>query len=349
MSEVEEMEEEDGFGAPTPFVCTPTIKLIVGGNAKKLNSCPPAATLQFTRLTSMLRYLRFCAFGEAEGISDCSHDELLHTTVWELQSAAIAQLSTLMPGDASLKLWRELLPSEEFVDEVDTFYLRDGPADERLVTHLTAPQLRNEIHYALGETWSSSAIAKARTAAGFTRKRTVAKKCEACPIQQHNHAEALINLQYHAEHFVFIDGKDAPACSRCQPAPEPRAGDADCPGWWCCVETHKAARDWYPQYGYARSGCPAYVEMEGPINVSFSTLAAMSVDGMIGWRTTAYHAGQGDVHGRRGQDTGCFLENFCSCVLPYLRPFPEPCSVVVLDNSRYALPPITPLPSSIRH
>jgi hypothetical protein len=214
---------------------------------------------------------------------------------------------------------------------------------------LTAPQLRNEIHYALGETWSSSAIAKARTAAGFTRKRTVAKKCEACPIQQHNHAEALINLQYHAEHFVFIDGKDAPACSRCQPAPEPRAGDADCPGWWCCVETHKAARDWYPQYGYARSGCPAYVEMEGPINVSFSTLAAMSVDGMIGWRTTAYHAGQGDVHGRRGQDTGCFLENFCSCVLPYLRPFPEPCSVVVLDNSRYALPPITPLPSSIRH
>ena len=136
MSEVEEMEEEDGFGAPTPFVCTPTIKLIVGGNAKKLNSCPPAATLQFTRLTSMLRYLRFCAFGEVEGISDCSHDELLHTTVWELQSAAVAQLSTLMPGDASLKLWRELLPSEEFVDEVDTFYLRDGPADERLVTHL---------------------------------------------------------------------------------------------------------------------------------------------------------------------------------------------------------------------
>ena len=37
---------------------------------------------------------------------------------------------------------------------------------------------------------------------------------------------------------------------------------------------------------------------------------------------------------RRGQDTGCFLENFTDCVLPYLRPFPEPCSVVVLDNSR---------------
>jgi hypothetical protein len=76
--------------------------------------------------------------------------------------------------------------------------------------------------------------------------------------------------------------------------------------------------------------------MEGPINVSFSTLAAMSLDGMIGWKTTAYHGGQGDIHGRRGQDTGCFLENFCSCVLPYLRPFPEPCSVVVLDNSTCA-------------
>ena len=76
------------------------------------------------------------------------------------------------------------------------------------------------------------------------------------------------------------------------------------------------------------------MQLDGPINVSFSTLAAMSLDGMLGWVTTAYHAGQGDAHGRRGQDTGCFLSNFCDCVLPYLRPFPEPRSVVVLDNSR---------------
>ena len=72
---------------------------------------------------------------------------------------------------------------------------------------ITAPQLRNEIHHALGETWSSSAISKARRAAGLTRKRTTPKKREACRIQQHNHAEALINLGYHAEHFIFIDGK----------------------------------------------------------------------------------------------------------------------------------------------
>ena len=38
---------------------------------------------------------------------------------------------------------------------------------------------------------------------------------------------------------------------------------------------------------------------------------------------------------RRGQDTGCFIDDFIHCVLPYIRPFPEPCSVVMLDNSRY--------------
>ena len=48
-----------------------------------------------------------------------------------------------------------------------------------------------------------------------------------------------------------------------------------------CAQTHKAAKDWYLQYGYAHSGCPARVELEGPINVSFSTLAAMSMDGMV--------------------------------------------------------------------
>jgi hypothetical protein len=61
---------------------------------------------------------------------------------------------------------------------------------------LTAPQLREEIQWQLGETWSSTAIAKARRDAGFTRKRTTANKREACPIQQHNHAEALIALGY---------------------------------------------------------------------------------------------------------------------------------------------------------
>eukprot|EP01045_Picozoa_sp_COSAG04_P000386 COSAG04_NODE_8_length_44311_cov_99.067531_25_plen_227_part_00 len=54
----------------------------------------------------------------------------------------------------------------------------------------------------------------------------------------------------------------------------------------------------------------------------------------IGWKTTQQTHAYGQA--RRGQDTGCFLENFCAVVLPYLRPFPEPCSVVVLDNSRCA-------------
>ena len=49
-----------------------------------------------------------------------------------------------------------------------------------------------------------------------------------------------------------------------------------------CAQTHKAAKDWYLQYGYSWSGCPARIELEGPINLSFSTLAAMTLDGMIG-------------------------------------------------------------------
>ena len=52
---------------------------------------------------------------------------------------------------------------------------------------------------------------------------------------------------------------------------------------------------------------------------------------MIGWKTTRMTHAYGVA--RRGQDTNCFIENFCDCVLPYLRPFPEPCSVIVLDNS----------------
>ena len=54
---------------------------------------------------------------------------------------------------------------------------------------LTAPELRSEVAFQLGETWSSSACAKVRTGAGFRRKRTVATKREACPIQQHCHAQ----------------------------------------------------------------------------------------------------------------------------------------------------------------
>ena len=56
-------------------------------------------------------------------------------------------------------------------------------------TTLTAPELRSEVAFQLGETWSSSACAKVRTGAGFRRKRTVATKREACPIQQHCHAQ----------------------------------------------------------------------------------------------------------------------------------------------------------------
>ena len=113
------------------FRCSPVIKLILGGGAKKVASCPPAATLEVT-----LKYLRFCAFDDDRGISDISYDELLHTTVWELQSAAVSQLSMLWPHNELLKLWKEHLPSTQDIRDGDTLYLRRGPADSRLVTHL---------------------------------------------------------------------------------------------------------------------------------------------------------------------------------------------------------------------
>ena len=207
--------------------------------------------------------------------------------------------------------------------------------------YITAPQLRDEIHHLTGETWAPSTIAEARRNAGLTRKRTTARKKDACPVQQHNHAEALIQQGYQPEHFVFIDGKCSAATTICIAEQTAARADDTVAG---CAETHKAARDWYPQYGYAKSGCPAYVELEGPINISFSTLAAMTLDGIIGWKTTAYHGGHGDIHGRRGQDTACFIDSFCDAVLPYLRPFPEPCSVVILDNSTCVrgIEPVTP-------
>jgi hypothetical protein len=88
--------------------------------------------------------------------------------------------------------------------------------------HLTAPQLRDEIHHELGESWAPSTIAEARRNAGLTRKRTTKKKREACPIQQHNHAVALNQLGYRAEHFIFIDGK----CRTCCLPAEHRAAGA---------------------------------------------------------------------------------------------------------------------------
>ena len=64
----------------------------------------------------------------------------------------------------------------------------------------------------------------------------------------------------------------------------------------------------------------------------------MTLDGIIGWRTTRMVHAQGSH--RRGQDTSSFLDDFICCVLPYIRPFPEPCSVVMLDNSRYGIEPL---------
>ena len=106
MSDVE--EGGDAFPASS-YTCAPVIKLILGGNAKKISACPPAATLDHIKLF----YLRWAAFGDKDGISDCSEDELLNTTIWELQSAAVKQLYKQLPNDPQLQLWQEHLPSKD--------------------------------------------------------------------------------------------------------------------------------------------------------------------------------------------------------------------------------------------
>ena len=79
------------------------------------------------------------------------------------------------------------------------------------VCTLTAGQIRDELysdHYGL---WASSTISQVRLDAGLTRKRTTPGKREACPVQQHMHAEQLVNLGYLPEHFIFIGAHPAAA------------------------------------------------------------------------------------------------------------------------------------------
>ena len=136
----EEEEEQVRTGAMASskpaaevYTCQPVIKLILGGAAKKIAACPPAAILD----RPDLRYLRYAAFEDATGhVSELPVDEVLNTTIWELQRAAVSQLLQWNPTDPLLKLWRQLLPSATDIAEADPLYFRHGPADDRLLTHL---------------------------------------------------------------------------------------------------------------------------------------------------------------------------------------------------------------------
>ena len=117
----------------TDAECDVTISLILDTSKNtKISSCAAPAQLERVKLT----YLRLGLFDDADGISDCSPEEVLNTTIWELQRAALEQLGPLIPHDPQVKLWKEKLPSPDDLVHGDTLYLRRGPADDALLTHL---------------------------------------------------------------------------------------------------------------------------------------------------------------------------------------------------------------------
>lgn len=69
--------------------------------------------------------------------------------------------------------------------------------------------------------------------------------------------------------------------------------------------------------------------MAAALNQQFSTLAAMTVDGIVGWKITELARSSSATNMPKAMDTMLFLDSFCRCVLPILRPFPQPNSVLI--------------------
>ena len=87
-------------------------------------------------------------------------------------------------------------------------------------------------------------------------------------------------------------------------------------------ETSKDARAMYRDYGWAKKGQRAHCRrkfMRGPRR---SILAALSVDGFLGYAA---------IVGTYTRDV--FHQAFLHAILPHLNPYPAPNSIVVLDNA----------------
>ena len=102
-------------------------------------------------------------------------------------------------------------------------------------------------------------------------------------------------------------------------------------------ETYKSSKDMYRKYGYARGGLPARESLTIPdINISFSTLAALTIDGLVAFKTRWIAHG----HGNTGVDTEKFLTDAVHVLVhpdrssdeQLLQAWPKKNSVVILDN-----------------
>jgi hypothetical protein len=103
------------------------------------------------------------------------------------------------------------------------------------------------------------------------------------------------------------------------------------------VRADKNSRDFHRKRGYARGSLPAFEKLTIPeINESFSTLGALTLDGLVNYKTRTVFHGAGNT----GIDTDAFLADFQAVLMDpnlppaeqLLQPWPNKNSVILLDN-----------------
>eukprot|EP01050_Picozoa_sp_SAG11_P026819 SAG11_NODE_6560_length_1288_cov_2.417998_3_plen_158_part_00 len=114
-----------------------------------------------------------------------------------------------------------------------------------------------------------------RRAQGFRRRRNFRPRRAPDPLEQSEFKQLLINYEVEAHQFIFID----------EGVHRMHTPIAHTLMRTLCFAVHRATRDFYRQYGYYRVGCPAFTPIDGNISDAFSTLAAMTVEGLISWDT----------------------------------------------------------------
>ena len=100
----DDTEMMPGFGASDTMV---NINLILDSSKNtKVSACAYPA-----RLNVKLKYLRLGLFEDWDGIADVSNEEVLNTTIYELQRAALEQLPDLLPNDPQLNWVPHQMPA----------------------------------------------------------------------------------------------------------------------------------------------------------------------------------------------------------------------------------------------
>ena len=148
-------------------------------------------------------------------------------------------------------------------------------------------ELRDEVHQHCGVALDKREMMKLRKSLYFSRCRLGRPMRQACPQRQAEYKQRwlLENIEDHM--CIWMD------------------------------ETHKSNRDFYRKYGWFRPGCQRFYDVNIRTPQAWSTLAALTTDGLIAWKTTRLDKSTGPA----GQDTDAFLKDFCQVVLPFIQPW----------------------------